>query len=219
MVREHGFRVWCKNNNEWEKDICLMDQNGVVFHRTNHACKLVDQETHIAQFFIGLNDIKGKKIYEGDIVRYTGRGLDFIGIIIFHPGTASYCVRSINKAAGHARMTFSNICIEILGNIFENPKLLGGDTMSSLDNFSTDELKQEIIKRGMLSKTNKPQVLSVEVMLLQLPQVIQQCRNYIDSIDENGNCDTSDTRNSIFESCVEMVFGASVWDWINDNMQ
>ena len=87
--------------------------------------------------------------------------------------------------------------------------------MGQLDNFSIDELQQELLRRTAIQKTSKPQILSTERMLLQLAFVVEQCKNYIDRLDEDVAWDTSVLKHSIFESCMEMVFGNDVWDWVN----
>ena len=84
--------------------------------------------------FTGLTDKNGKKIFEGDIVRILGdqssadwRNVDYVALIAFIDG--GFCALD-GTVEDHgfrryalARMDFD---LEILGNIHDNPELLGG---------------------------------------------------------------------------------------------
>jgi hypothetical protein len=84
--------------------------------------------------FTGLTDKNGKSIFEGDIVRILGdqssadwRNVDYVALIAFIDG--GFCALD-GTVEDHgfrryalARMDFD---LEILGNIHDNPELLGG---------------------------------------------------------------------------------------------
>ena len=63
------FRVWCKENNEWEKDLCFLNQDGNLFHIGKSVSLIpLRKENHIIQFYIGREDRNNKKIFEGDYI-------------------------------------------------------------------------------------------------------------------------------------------------------
>ena len=66
--------------------------------------------------FTGLTDKNGKRIFEGDIVRYE----DDIGYVIYNGDDARFLVDSPNM---YISMDYSNE-FEVIGNIHDNPELL-----------------------------------------------------------------------------------------------
>lgn len=84
-------------------------------------CFITDENT-IGQY-TGLHDKNGKEIYEGDIVKIKYRDED-IGKVIYEHNGFSIDVTNMNKNYG--RVSFVDNFIEVIGNIYENPELLGG---------------------------------------------------------------------------------------------
>lgn len=116
-MRQTRFKVWCVNNNEWEKDSCFLGPNGDVYHLlrdgTMMACK---PDTHIVVFWTGLKDRNGKEIYEGDILR-NGYGLV---CPITVDGTHGY-----RFMFGKDQLTaYDGQSGEVIGNIYENQELM-----------------------------------------------------------------------------------------------
>ena len=108
------FRVWCKNNKQWEKDECFLSQDGKLY-QLNKYLQTCSLENHIVTFETGLKDKngKGKDIYEGDI--------DSHGRYIKSQDGCFQVVQSNEQ-------TFDYLShmkhIEIIGNIYQNPELL-----------------------------------------------------------------------------------------------
>lgn len=72
----------------------------------------------------GLRDKNGKEIFEGDIVDYKGRK----AVIKWHGSYASFIYRFVdelkNRTTEWQPLYLSYYKFEIIGNIYENPKLL-----------------------------------------------------------------------------------------------
>jgi uncharacterized phage protein (TIGR01671 family) len=85
---------------------------------------------YVVQQFTGLSDVKGKDIYEGDIVlahnyRYP---YDVLRCVVeFSQHSASFFLRHVKES--NVSLSFSHcgsrVNTEIIGNIFEDAKLLG----------------------------------------------------------------------------------------------
>lgn len=126
-MREILFRGKCKNSGEWVVgDFChpcnicyetigydeqLKQDNVPIWNDEAVAPETVGQYT-------GLTDKNGKKIFDGDIVRYDN-GTGYIAWSDYN--AAWMCV----EEKGEYREWFSNMSeIEIIGNIYDNPELL-----------------------------------------------------------------------------------------------
>ena len=112
----YGFLSKSRGNNHF-LSLCIdHEENGVMLS------SIVEPET-IGQY-TGLNDKNGKKIFEGDIVRYNGekhivvfetRGeTGYFGIKIDHIETWGFCLSVPAKL------------MEVIGNIHDNPELAEG---------------------------------------------------------------------------------------------
>jgi uncharacterized phage protein (TIGR01671 family) len=112
----YGFLSKSRGNNHF-LSLCIdHEENGVMLS------SIVEPET-IGQY-TGLTDKNGKKIFEGDIVRYNGekhivvfetRGeTGYFGIKIDHIETWGFCLSVPAKL------------MEVIGNIHDNPELAEG---------------------------------------------------------------------------------------------
>ena len=80
---KNKFRVWCKNKNDWEKNPCVMSQDGNIFQYQHGRLIPCLGDTHIAVFFTGFRDNKrtiefprGEELYVGDTVRVWFPGIE-----------------------------------------------------------------------------------------------------------------------------------------------
>ena len=132
MNREILFRGKQKDNGEWvygcfvdlidgKRKIPCIYGKGEVIHKT------VGQYT-------GLTDKNGKKIFEGDIVRYS----------IYPPSKYEYGVVNWFNGGFRAGDTNCNLCVcsadgvatyklEVIGNIHDNPELMEGENESGFN--------------------------------------------------------------------------------------
>lgn len=131
MNMEHRiikFRIW-DGEKMWYPETKTQDRNATsltFFNRKKsigwglydpqYEYKVCSGEYHNLMQYIGLNDVKGKEVYEGDIVQ----DQEFDNYeVIFRKGC--YCY----KTGENQYHIFNEKHIKIIGNIYENKELLG----------------------------------------------------------------------------------------------
>ncbi|HEM3529038.1 TPA: hypothetical protein U1B39_001438 [Streptococcus suis] len=74
----------------------------------------------------GLFDKNGKEIFEGDVIRvnYTDDDSPWTDAIIWSPKDCAWYLKSNKELLGFA-MDEPDIIVEVIGNIYENPELVG----------------------------------------------------------------------------------------------
>ena len=145
MQDRFKFRVWCKTNQEWEKDeICITNRNQYLIRNfAPKFTKITDDEPqyHEISFCTGLKDQNGKLIYEGDIVNvYVSSKKLYRYQVKFEIG--SFMLVSNDEMFDFPNKWNDNVYplsqlyfeyenedyyinqLEIIGNIYENKELL-----------------------------------------------------------------------------------------------
>ena len=113
-MREIKFRVWDKLNKEMINVESINFQERRVYK--NDVSYRNFNDTELMEY-TGLKDMKGKEIYEGDILFETFREEYFK--VVFENGSFRAEVDEYSLDLED----YANIC-EIVGNIYENPELM-----------------------------------------------------------------------------------------------
>ena len=146
---EKKFRAWDNKRKEWYGESCpdiLTFKGFHIFGECTMMCmpRLEDLKHLTIEQLTGKQDIKGKDLYEGDVVKVTANPHHGIGVICLGEYTLENFTKhdsqkkhlgfyikygkwalslphSIETPKGYLSSTHS---IEIIGNIHENPELL-----------------------------------------------------------------------------------------------
>jgi uncharacterized phage protein (TIGR01671 family) len=126
-MREIKFRQWipkakkfhyfgflcCKKNPFFKSPVTFM-----------FDCEQYREKYPVLQYS-GIKDLKGVEIYEGDVVR-SKDGL--LHEVVFSKKAAKFCIQSyrMNPYKEMTKRVYSILSCEVIGNIYENPELLGG---------------------------------------------------------------------------------------------
>lgn len=131
MNREIKFRAWNKEknimvyNNEDDTygywDGCRNSNVGMV----NEILNSKYYEEYEFMQFTGLYDKNGKAIWEGDIVKITGSKEIDIGKVIYEYN--GFIVDVMNMDRFYGRVPLLEKFTEVIGNIYEDSELLGGE--------------------------------------------------------------------------------------------
>lgn len=114
MNRDIKFRAW--------DEVSEKMLNWNEFLDTNMKNTFIAPESTglILMQYTGLHDKNGKEIYEGDIVKYE----NMTGKIMFFNG--SFILSDLEETE-EWELGVINEDIEVIGNIYDNPELLGGE--------------------------------------------------------------------------------------------
>jgi uncharacterized phage protein (TIGR01671 family) len=122
-MREIKFRAWDEVHKKMyfpERLFCKKD--GTVWHvDLGDTSRIIGQQGFKLMQYTGLKDKNGTEIYEGDIVRYKSFfSSDYVLGVVEYTEQAEWAVdmRLLSRI-------YSNV--EVIGNIYEHPHLLGGE--------------------------------------------------------------------------------------------
>lgn len=116
--REILFRGKQEYNGEWAESWC---PNGSMLAGT----VIHDFKSETVGQYTGLTDKNGKRIFEGDVVRYLGSdGKNYYGDIYYKDGAWWIKLRSCFGSAVILMDLYEKV--EVVGNVHDNPELLKG---------------------------------------------------------------------------------------------
>ena len=138
-MREIKFRVWDKRTKKMRQLVNIVFNVGMHVEPNDNTVKLIwvkgydcieqkdimmkrEDKFELMQY-TGLKDKNGKEIYEGDIFTL---GDERILYIVEWTDTASFMGRQ-NGNKSTVGLKYWNDRIEVIGNIYDNPELLGGE--------------------------------------------------------------------------------------------
>ena len=120
------FRAWTEEGKAmyygvypFRDDALLLSYDEIAFDEVPASDFIVMQST-------GLKDKSGKEIFEGDIVRFTLT--DGFNYVTNEDGVVTYKLGAFYVVNGLAEYLISDINtskVEVIGNIYQNPELLG----------------------------------------------------------------------------------------------
>lgn len=121
-MREILFRGKKIYTKEWTEGAAFPHDNNEVTIFSQHPMdgSLVGREVYpetVGQF-TGLTDKNGKKIFEGDIIEHNGNRYSINYLLHY--------ARFLAVKPNGAPCVFAYQCGEVIGNIYDNPELLGG---------------------------------------------------------------------------------------------
>lgn len=138
------FRIWDKKQNQYREggrhiaDTCIDCLSGkVLFGEGIEIYGEEDISDVVLEQYTGLKDKNGRLIYEGDIVKETSfdedscTGREFVetSVVCFGGGDypCSFTLKDKRFYKGYALLNYgvNRLEIEVIGNIHENPELLG----------------------------------------------------------------------------------------------
>ena len=139
----HGKRV---DNGEWiEGGVCIGDNCAHIVRqitqhikRDDYECYAVEVDPVTVSQFTGLIDKNGKKVFEGDILRFNDKYKPYFAEVVFETENIGSCgccysafegsgfVGKVLPGSEYDYSCFSNDFkdAEIVGNAFDNPKMV-----------------------------------------------------------------------------------------------
>lgn len=129
MNREIKFRAWHKDLKKMFKIGQITLEEGTWNFEPNDrdfiGMSIPYQPSFVLMQYTGIHDKNGKEIYEGDIVEITKECVCGKGIIVFKNGC--FFIKVKENLLALYNCEFNNYKVKKIGNIYDNPEMLGGE--------------------------------------------------------------------------------------------
>ena len=129
--RQIKFRVWDSAAKIWLKDV-VMDMDGKLVNFDGVTRYFIEGSNYIKIQFTGLYDKNGKEIWEGDVLKILQTatdGSDYYENFVIEWDKKYASFEAINNDYSlpyfSEELQDKNTPIEVIGNIYENPELIG----------------------------------------------------------------------------------------------
>lgn len=122
-MREIKFRAWDKENKKMMKVSSLSLENKEIAVRENGTYHFFRMQNLELMQYTGLTDKNDTGIYEGDILFFRDENTKYV--VVWQD--AAFIIKSIEIRKYSEKMCWlddTEICCEIVGNIYENKNLL-----------------------------------------------------------------------------------------------
>lgn len=134
MIRELKFRAWFEFTDKYIKKelVCgkpLIPALHKVFYYTSDFFEdtwvsMSDYKHEpIVEQYVGLKDKNGNEIYEGDILMFKG----YYCVVVYRQMDCSFILENDDDEICASMWKDEREFMEVVGNIHENPELLGGE--------------------------------------------------------------------------------------------
>lgn len=137
-AREYSFRVWHEAKGYMYDNVAIGLLGKILYLRGSPKKKGPDwyvsedvEEGIITMQWTGLKDVKNRKIYEGDILKIGAQGK--LGVVAWNSDAARFEIQLVNdkKVLDFADKRPLRQ-IQVIGNVHENPELVGGEPKPNL---------------------------------------------------------------------------------------
>lgn len=125
MNKEILFRGKRIDNDEWTEGYLFKSWNRtfLLWGMTGDVPNMVEVKHETVGQYTGLTDKNGKKIFEGDIVKFSHLVFNEsrIGVISYEMNVTGFV---LSHKGGYSWIVYPNEFYEVIGNIYDNPELL-----------------------------------------------------------------------------------------------